>query len=179
MWKLLLQQRRCLSPTLTRKKLSPSCYLILYCVEVKRDFVRYFISRIIGFFRFLEVYGWPLLLVVVRFKIACVFWKSGRVKFAHWDATVSLFKFEYKVPYISPLLAAYLATTFELICPVLLVFGMMTRLAAIPLLIMTAVIQFAYLQHSDHTYWAILLGVLLLKGAGPLSLDAYSCKWDE
>lgn len=141
--------------------------------------MRNFISMIMGFFRFLGLYGWPLLLVAIRFKIAHIFWKSGRIKFAHWDATVSLFKFEYKVPYISPLLAAYLTTTFELICPILLVFGLMTRLATIPLLIMTAVIQFAYLQHSDHTYWAILLGVLLLKGAGPLSLDAYGCKRDE
>ena len=122
------------------------------------------------------MYGWPLLLVVIRFKMSHIFWKSGRIKFAHWDATVSLFKFEYKVPYISPILAAYFTTTFELVCPVLLIFGLMTRLATIPLLIMTAIIQFTYLAHPDHAYWAILLGTVLLKGAGPLSLDAYCCK---
>ncbi len=138
--------------------------------------MRMFISKMIRFFQKLEIVGWPLLLVVIRFKMAHIFWKSGRIKFTHWDSTMSLFRFEYKVPYLPPDLAAYLAMTFELVCPVLLIFGLMTRLAAIPLLIMTAVIQFTYLQHSDHTYWAILLGTLLLKGAGPLSLDGYFCK---
>ena len=138
--------------------------------------MRYILPKMMNSFRVLEAYGWPLLLVAIRFKIAHIFWKSGRIKFAHWDATISLFKFEYKVPYISPILAVYFTTAFELVCPVLLVFGLMTRLATVPLLVMTAVIQFSYLQHSDHTYWAILLGTLLLKGAGPLSLDAYFCK---
>ncbi|MGV8948555.1 MAG: DoxX family protein [Candidatus Paracaedibacter sp.] len=128
-------------------------------------------SKMVKFFQHLETVGWPFLLVVIRFKMATIFWRSGRIKFTHWESTLSLFRFEYKVPYLPADLAAYLVTTFELICPVLLVFGLMTRLAALPLLIMTAVIQFTYLQHSDHTYWAILLSVLLLKGAGPLSLD--------
>lgn len=137
--------------------------------------MRTVISKMMRLFQQLETLGWPLLLVVIRFKMAHIFWRAGRIKFNHWDSTMSLFRFEYKVPYFPPDLAAYLAMTFELICPVLLVFGLMTRLAAIPLLIITAVIQFTYLNHSDHAYWAILLGVLLLKGAGPLSLDRYFC----
>jgi putative oxidoreductase len=108
--------------------------------------------------------------------MAHVFWRSGRIKLKHWDATLSLFKFEYKAPFIAPDLAAYLATTFELVCPVLLVAGLMTRLAATPLLIMTAVIQFTYISHQNHLYWSFLLGTILLKGAGPLSLDALYCK---
>jgi putative oxidoreductase len=133
--------------------------------------MRTLISKMMKFFQHLEIVGWPLLLVVIRLKMANIFWRSGRIKFTHWESTLSLFRFEYKVPYFPADLAAYLVTTFELICPVLFVLGLMTRLAAIPLLIITAVIQFTYLDHSDHTYWAILLGVLLLKGGGPLSLD--------
>lgn len=134
------------------------------------------ISKMMKFFHQLEILVWPLLLVVIRFKMAHIFWKSGRVKFARWDSTLSLFRFEYKVPYLPPDLAAYFATTFELVCPVLLIFGLMTRLATVPLLVMTAVIEFTYLPHVEHTYWALLLGTLFLKGAGPLSLDAYCCQ---
>lgn len=129
------------------------------------------------FFQRLEHYGWPLFLLGVRFWMAHVFWKSGRIKVKHWEATLALFKFEYKVPLIPSDLAAYLATTFELVCPILLVVGLMTRLATIPLLIMTAIIQLTYLSHHDHIYWGFLLGALLLKGAGPLSLDALWRKW--
>ena len=138
--------------------------------------MRMLILKMMKYFQRLETVGWPLLLVVIRLKVASIFWKSGRIKFTHWESTLSLFRFEYKVPYMPSDLAAYFVTTFELICPVLLIFGLMTRLAAVPLLIMTAVIQFTYLDHSDHTYWAILLSVLILKGAGPLSLDAWCYK---
>jgi putative oxidoreductase len=104
--------------------------------------------------------------------MAYVFWRPGALKIKHWDATVSLFKFEYKVPYISPVLAAYCATIIELVCPVLLVVGLLTRVATIPLLIMIAIIQATFMSHHDHMYWALLLGTLMLKGAGPFSLDA-------
>jgi putative oxidoreductase len=129
------------------------------------------------FFERLDYYGWPLLLLGIRFWMAYVFWRSGRIKLKHWDSTLSLFQFEYKVPFIAPDLAAYFATGFELICPLLLVAGFMARLATIPLLVITAVIQLTYVSHHDHLYWGFLLGVILLKGAGPLSLDALWCKW--
>lgn len=134
------------------------------------------ISKGTAFFQRLEQYGWPLLLLGMRVWIAYIFWRSGRVKFKRWDATVDLFKFEYKVPYIAPDLAAYLTTAAELICPILLVFGLLSRLATLPLLVITAVIHLTYLSHDDHIYWAFLLGVILFKGAGPLSLDYLWCK---
>jgi putative oxidoreductase len=127
-------------------------------------------------FHKLEFYGWPLLQLFIRWHIATVFWHSGRAKFHHWDSTLNLFKVEYKVPYISSDLAAYLTTAFELICPILLVLGLMTRFATLPLLVITAVIQATYISHPDHLYWALLLGILLLKGAGALSLDALWCR---
>jgi len=131
---------------------------------------------LLSFFYRLETYGWPILLLVMRLWMAHIFWRSGRVKFIHFESTRRLFKFEYKVPYINPDLAAYLTTTFELMCPVLLVLGFIARLATIPLLTITAVIQFTYLNHTDHFYWAVLLSTLLFKGAGPLSIDALICK---
>ena len=123
-------------------------------------------------FQRLEFYGWPLLLLGMRFWIAKVFWRSGKVKAKHWDATLDLFKYEYKVPYIPSDLAMYLTTTFELLCPILLILGLMTRLATLPLLVITGIIQITYISHVDHLYWSFLLATLLFKGAGSLSLDA-------
>ena len=134
------------------------------------------IEKLKPLFQRLEFYGWPILLLGMRFWIAKVFWRSGKVKVKHWDATLDLFRFEYKVPYIPPDLAMYLTTTFELLCPILLVLGLMTRIATLPLLVITAIIQITYMSHIDHLYWAFILSVLLLKGAGPLSLDSLWCR---
>lgn len=64
-----------------------------------------------------------------------------------------------------------LATFKELLTPILLVLGFMTRLTTLPLLIMTAVIQFTYLNMEIHFYWASLLTSILLLGPGKISLD--------
>ncbi len=109
--------------------------------------------------------------------MAQVFWDSGVCKFQSWPNTLMLFKYEYKVPIISPDLAAYLATITELTCPVLLVMGFAARLAVIPMLIVTAVIQCTYLCLNEHLYWAMLLGLILCYGPGPISFDFLFRKW--
>ena len=121
--------------------------------------------------KLLEKVGMPLLVLFMRFWMAKIFWYSGLTKISSWKSTVFLFKEEYKVPVIPPELAAYFATTFELACPVLLVLGFATRLATLPMLVMTAVIQFTYLDLIDHRYWAMMLLLILFYGPGPLSLD--------
>jgi uncharacterized membrane protein YphA (DoxX/SURF4 family) len=98
---------------------------------------------------------------------------DGLTKISNWSATLYLFDNVYHVPDLSPTLAAYLSTLVEIVCPVLLVFGIMSRLAAIPMLVTTAVIQFTFLKSIDHTYWAILLGMILVNGPGPLSVDCF------
>jgi putative oxidoreductase len=59
------------------------------------------------------------------------------------------------------------------LCPVLLVFGLATRLGTLPLLGMTMVIQlFVYPQSwPEHLTWAALLLLILTRGPGPISLD--------
>jgi len=102
-----------------------------------------------------------------------VFIKAGLTKIASWETTVQLFADEYKVPVLSPDLAATMAATFELGCSALLVLGLGTRLATLPLLGMIAVIQtFVYPNaYAEHLTWASLLLFLLTRGAGPWSLD--------
>ncbi|MFO0996753.1 MAG: DoxX family protein [Alphaproteobacteria bacterium] len=121
----------------------------------------------------LERVPMPLMVLLMRLGIAAVFFKSGLTKIASWQATVQLFAMEYQVPALPPELAAYLAATFELTCPVLIVLGLATRLGALALLGMTAVIQiFVYPENwSEHLLWASILVYLAARGAGALSLD--------
>jgi len=111
-------------------------------------------------------------LLVVRLWIAHVFFASGLVKIADFDTTIALFRDEYAVPVLPPVLAAVMATIFELSCPVLLTLGAATRLATLPLIGMTAVIQLTYDQNIQHAYWAMLLFTLLAFGAGKWSIDS-------
>ena len=111
--------------------------------------------------------------LLFRLAIAGVFFRAGLTKLASWETTVQLFRDEYKVPVFSPEIAAALATTFELGCPLLLVAGLATRLATLPLLGMIAVIQlFVYPSGwPEHLTWASILLFLLTRGPGPLSID--------
>jgi putative oxidoreductase len=115
----------------------------------------------------------PLLQLLFRLAVASVFIKAGLNKIASWDLTVQLFADEYKVPVLPPEIAATMATTFELGCSTLLVFGLATRVATLPLLGMIAVIQtFVYPNaYSEHLTWASILLFLLTRGAGRWSLD--------
>jgi putative oxidoreductase len=112
-------------------------------------------------------------LALARFAIAGVFFKSGMTKIANWDLTVQLFQDEYRLPLLPPELAATMGATLELSMPVFLVLGAFTRLAVLPLLGMTAVIEiFVYPENwVEHLTWATLMIFLLLRGGGAYSLD--------
>ena len=125
----------------------------------------------------LDRYAGPLFDLAVRLWIAQVFFQSGRTKLADWAITVSLFQDEYKVPVLSPEAAAVLGAAFELGMPVFLVLGLASRLAALPLIAMTCIIQFVLgganpdYDSVEHFYWLFLLGMIVIKGPGPISLD--------
>jgi len=118
-----------------------------------------------------------LLALCARFAIAGIFFLSARTKvegvITLKDSTFTLFAEEYKVPVLPPELAAYLATYAEHVFPILLVLGLATRLSALALLGMTAVIQlFVYPDAwPTHLSWAGLLLYLAGRGGGRLSVD--------
>lgn len=122
--------------------------------------------------RFLEKYFSPLLLLCLRILVASVFLKSGITKISNFDSTIFLFENEYNLPIISPVFAAYSATFFELTCSLFLIAGLATRLAALPLIIMTLVIQFSVIQNQMHFYWLAILITISTFGAGCISLDS-------
>ena len=112
-------------------------------------------------------------LTLARLAIAGVFFRSGMTKIANWDLTVQLFENEYHLPLLPPDLAAAIAASLELSVPVFLILGLFTRLAVLPLLGMTAIIEvFVYPQNwPEHLTWTTLMIFLLLRGAGVYSLD--------
>jgi putative oxidoreductase len=114
-----------------------------------------------------------VLLLMARFAVGAVFFKSGMVKIASWTATVQLFAFEYQVPLLPPELAARLAATVELGAPILLFLGFGARFAAAAMLGMVFIIQvFVYPANwAEHLTWATLLLFILSRGAGAVSLD--------
>jgi putative oxidoreductase len=124
----------------------------------------------------LDRFPLSVLQLMFRVAIAAVFWSSGLTKIASCETTIALFRDEYMVPLLPPEIAAVMSATFELSCSALIVVGLATRLATLPLLGMTFVIEvFVYPEYwAMHLMWASILLYLLTKGAGVFSLDHYA-----
>jgi putative oxidoreductase len=131
-----------------------------------------------------------LIAFIARFSIAAVFWNSGQTKVEGlavnlvggefslgWprlsESALSLFQYEYNLPLLPHALAAMMAATAEHLFPLLLLFGLATRLSALALLGMTLVIQvFVYPgAYATHGTWAAVLLYLMARGPGWLSVD--------
>lgn len=129
----------------------------------------------------------PFFDLSVRFYMAHIFFSSGMLKFKgfindDWESTIFLFEEIHPIPGINPNIAAIAGTAGELILPILLALGLFGRLGAAGLLVMTATIQFAIpteygIQNPDHYFWMFLLGMILLKGSGKISVDHVIQKW--
>ena len=121
--------------------------------------------------------GDSLLALGARFSIAAIFFLSGRTKVEGWltlnDSAYALFRDEYKVPLVPPEIAAHMAAYAEHFFPILLVLGLGTRLCALALLGMTAVIQLFVYPDAWPTLlsWATLLLFLVARGGGTVALD--------
>ena len=120
----------------------------------------------------------PVALLVLRLPIAIVFWRSGRTKVEGWnifsvkDSQYFLFREEFGMP--MPELTAHLTAIAEHILPILLVVGLLTRLSALGMFVMTMVIQFFVYPDawiSAHMFWAVILFAVIALGPGRYSLD--------
>jgi putative oxidoreductase len=111
--------------------------------------------------------------LLFRLAIAGVFLRAGLQKVASWESTVALFRDEYRVPVLPPEIAAVMASGVEIGCSTLLLAGLATRLATLPLLGMLMTIQlFVYPgAWPEHLVWGSILALLLTRGAGSISLD--------
>jgi putative oxidoreductase len=123
--------------------------------------------------------------LVLRCALAVPFWRSG---VNNWDGflqlsdvAVLLFASEFKLhlpggPYDFPApgLVAFASGSAEILLPILLVFGLATRVAAFGLLLMTLVIQLTVPDGWPlHITWAAMALGLMAWGPGRISIDRW------
>ena len=129
--------------------------------------------------------GWlasPLLLAI-RLYVPWQFFKSGLVKLQDWDSTLYLFREEYHVPLLPPVVAAVTGAAGEIVFPLLLAVGLLTRYAALGLSVVNvmAVVSYAHVLLGEgfeaalgqHYLWGSLLIVLAVFGPGKWSVDEF------
>ena len=126
----------------------------------------------------------PAAAILIRLMVGAAFLSEGIQKFLFPDQ-VGAGRFE-KIGFSAPELTAQFVACFEIACGSLVLLGLLTRLAAIPLIVIMLVAitttkipilqdqGFWKMAHDARTDWSMLLGstFLLIVGAGPWSCDA-------
>ena len=130
-------------------------------------------ARFVAVRQWLALFPLSIFQLAMRISIGMVFFNSGALKVNSFQFAVKLFQDEYKLPLLDPTVAAKLAATTEITFPLFLFAGLATRLATLPLLGMTFVIQFVVYPDAwaGHLLWATLLGFPLIYGPGVFSID--------
>jgi len=122
-------------------------------------------------FRLVRIFGWPLVDVAIRCVLARSFFASGAVKLTNWSTALYLAANEYPVSWMSPVAAAYTGVTIELFGATLLMLGLLTRPAALAMLMLVVVEQTNYLALDTQLFTTVLFGWYVVHGADRLSLD--------
>jgi putative oxidoreductase len=128
--------------------------------------------------------------LIGRVSIAAIFWLSAQTKidgFAiniltgeitlGWPrlsaSAIDLFRDEYRLPLLSPEIAAPMAAFSEHVFAALMLIGLASRFSALALLGLTMVIQvFVYPDaYPTHGVWATVLLFIMARGPGTYSVD--------
>ena len=127
----------------------------------------------------------PIAHFLVRLIVGCVFLSEGIQKFLFSDS-LGIGRF-VKIGIPAPEIMAPFVAAVEIVCGVLVLVGLYTRLAAFPLIVnMLVAISttkipillekgFWGMAHEARTDWSMLLGsiFLLIAGAGGWSIDSF------
>ncbi len=124
-------------------------------------------------------------ILLIRLSVGLIFSTQGILKYSDPNMGVNRFA---RIGFPHPYFTAHFVGTFEVVCGALLLLGLSTRLAAIPLLIVIctaiATTKIPELQNLHQGFWfmvsdartdfSMLLSLLFLlrSGAGTLSLDS-------
>lgn len=120
----------------------------------------------------------------IRLAVGLIFFTQGILKFI--DPKMGVERFT-RIGFPHPYFTAHFVGTFEIVCGVLVLFGLFTRLAAVPLLIIIstaiATTKIPELSHANQGFWFMVsdartdfamfcsLIFLIATGPGRLSLD--------
>lgn len=122
--------------------------------------------------------------ILIRLMVGAVFLSEGIQKFLFAD-TLGAGRFA-KIGLPNPEFLGSFVGSFEIVCGFLILIGLLTRLASIPLIIIMFVAiattksevlaekGFWEMMHGSRTDWAMLLATifLLIKGGGRWSIDS-------
>lgn len=114
---------------------------------------------------------WPLTDLAMRFFVAQYFFRSGLVKAFNWDTAVLLAREEYPVSWMAPEMAAAIGLSIEIVGPILLLLGLMTRPAAAAMAALTITAQIAYIPTTTNLMLIAILLWYVIHGPAALSLD--------
>jgi uncharacterized membrane protein YphA (DoxX/SURF4 family) len=123
-------------------------------------------------------------IILIRIVVGLIFLSEGIQKYL-FPESVGTGRFE-KIGFENPAFWAYFTATFEIICGSLVLAGMFSRIAVIPLLIImgTAFVTTKWPILAEKGFWAmaheyrtdfamtILLIVILIYGSGAISVDS-------
>jgi putative oxidoreductase len=129
-------------------------------------------------------------LIFIRLAVGLIFLTQGILKYI--DPHMGVLRFA-RIGFPYPGFTAHFVGTFEIVCGLLILIGLLTRIASIPLLIVIltaiATTKIPELFRSDQCFWfmvsdartdfAMTMSLLFLMslGAGSWSLDAWL--WEE
>lgn len=122
-------------------------------------------------------------ILLIRLMVGAVFLSEGIQKFL-FPAIRGAGRFE-KIGLPSPEFLGAFVGTFEIVCGAMILLGLLTRLASVPILVIMLVAiattkteilandGFWTMMHGSRTDWAMLLGslFLMIKGSGKCSID--------
>lgn len=139
--------------------------------------------KLIDFF-FRQSDAGPASLFLIRLPVGLIFLTQGILKYI--DPHMGVLRFA-RIGFAHPYFTAHFVGTFEIVCGLLVLFGLVTRLASIPLLIIIstaiATTKIPELFRPDQGFWFMasdartdfamlcLLIFLIVMGSGRLSLD--------
>lgn len=113
----------------------------------------------------------PFFDLLLRLLLAQAIFRSGIVKLGDWNTALNLAQYEYPVSWMAPETAALIGVLIEIIAPILLLFGLFTRFAALAILSLLAVSQVEYIPVDLNLWLIAILGWFVLRGAGAFSFD--------
>jgi putative oxidoreductase len=124
----------------------------------------------------LGLFPLSILQLTMRFGVGLYWFKGALLRIQSPEFGLKLFQEEYgpKLPFLDPALAMHLANFNETVCSVLLVLGLFSRLATLPLLVQQLLIIqiFVYPQsYVDTLLQGSCLLFILTRGPGAFSLD--------
>ena len=115
-----------------------------------------------------------ILQLAMRLGVGIYWLKGALLRIQSPEFGLKLFQDEYKVPFLDPALALHLANFNETVCSCLLILGLFSRLATLPLLAQQLLIIQIFVFPSSYVDSLIQGSCLLFiftRGPGVISLD--------